>query len=349
MSVKTIFKVLIGVIVTIVISFLIIEMYNINLMSQDLVQLTKLAAKQSAVLFSQETYKLHEDGDAFGGTIAMQDIYDSNGNFYISGDFYQSDVAENIYTNLYTSDNFKNWLKNEEAVEKGNWHNLELINKALNNPESLTYDVRSEDYADSMTALLYKNVMMTPLNLGIPYLDEDTMNRMFRWNLAQLLSNCNENMIRTDENGDTYVYYSGYRVYVQNARISNLDYKTFDLTNLNDRKEFSKYTHIDPDNLGFEYDQEALGIDNEERERVCIVGINYTIPVSYEGITPFKTMFDYVWDTEVEGYHNDGGRNSHQEFDNTAKADLTAGGFNGWDNKEGVLPVPGKLIYYVIR
>lgn len=349
MSVKTIFKVLIGTIVIIVVSFIVIELYNVNLMSQDLVQLTKLAAKQSAVLFSQETYKQYQAGDSIGGTIAMQDILDENGNHYLTGNFYPSESAQEIYEHLYTSDEFKAWLEDEQAVEKGNWHNLKLIDRALNRPESLTTDVRSEDYVDSMTALLYKDVMMTPLNLGIPYLDIETMNKMFRWNLAQLLSNCNSNMIRQDENGDTYVYYSGYRVYVQNARISKLDYKTFDLTNLNDRAEFSRYTHIDPDNLGFEYDQDDLGIDNEERERVCIVGINYSIPVSYEGITPFKTMFDYVWDTEVEGLNDGAGRIEQQEFDNTAKADLSAGGFNGWNKKEGVLPVPGKLIYYVIR
>ena len=75
MSVKTIFKVLIGTIVIIVLSSLTIEMFNISTTGLQVNQISRLSAKQAATLFSQETYKqIGEDG----GAVNADNIRDSD-------------------------------------------------------------------------------------------------------------------------------------------------------------------------------------------------------------------------------------------------------------------------------
>lgn len=361
MSVKTIFKALIGTIVIIVVSFLIIEVMNVSMSALQLNQITKMAAKQACVLYSQETYKIRTDGGELAGSINMPNVVDKNGVEYISGKFYDYADADLIYNKLYTSPEFKNWVQNNPAVIKGNWKSLQLIDRALNRPSTLnvtypTYNPSMSDlyyqglvdeYSDAMLAKLYKDVKMTPLNMGVPYLDKETLNKMFMWNVGQLLSNCKPDSIVTDDNGNLYTAFSGFRVYSDAAYISELEYKTFDLKDPTDRNYFRQLTNIDTDNIGFEFNAEYLGTADDERERVCIVGIKYTIPIAYEGITPLKRLFNYVWNTEVQGTRGSTGRIGQAWDDHLAY--LESGGFDGSTGLHGVLPVPGKLIYYIIR
>lgn len=358
MGVKNIFKVLIGTIVIIVVSFFVIELMNISTSSMQLNHLTKMSAKQASVLFSQETYKTGADGS---GASNIRDVVDANGSEYVSGKFYSSTDPRQIYNDIYNSDEFREWLRNEEAVQKGNWKSLSLIDRAINKPDTLNvrypqyhpsmstdyYDKLIEDYGDAMLARLYRDVMMTPLNMGVPYLDQEILTKMFRWNLAELASNCNPNAIKIDDYGNRYVVFNGFRVYADRASIIDLEYKTFDLTQYLDRIQFRNITNIDPDNLYFEFDRDKLGNADDERQRVALVGIKYSVPVAYEGITPIRRAFDYVWSTEVDGLN--GSKRTQNQSWSDVTADLTSGGFDGTDGLSGVLPVPGKLIYYVIR
>ena len=346
MSVKTIFKVLIGTIVIIVLSSLTIEIFNISTTGLQVNQISRLSAKQAATLFSQETYK-QTGGD--GGAVNADNIRDSDGALYITGEFYDYDNATDIYNSMYTSNEFKNWMKSSEAT-KGNWYNLKLIDRALNNPGSLNVPFGSDGYEEAILAQKYKESMMTPSNLGIPYLDKAVLERMFQWNLAQLMSNTNPDNIKRDDNGVSYVAYKGFRIYANLATISRLEYKTFDLKNPGERVEFNRVTNIDPDNINFHFDDRlsyVQGLGEEERNKVCIVGIEYDIPVAYEGITPIKNIFNFVVSNEVEGINSGSGRAAYNEWlDNTQK--LQSGGLRGND-VEGVLPIPGKLIYYIIK
>jgi len=349
-TVKTIFKVLIGTVVIIVVSSLLIEIYNISTTGLQINQISKMAGRQACDLFSQETYKIYDESGNAGGIIDMGNIIDMYGSIYIEGKFYTSNDPETIYQDLYYSSDFKDWLSSEPAVQKGDWYNLKLLDRAINDPSSLITDIDDPDYTEATTARLYRDVMMTPLNLGIPYLDLDTVNRMYRWNLAQLLSNCKPELIKIDEDGITYVEFKGFRVFADSAAITNLEYKTFDLTDMSDRVEFNQITNINPDNIEFDVDinlKENLDITDDERTRVCVVGIEYKVPITYEGITPIKQVFNFVWNNEVEGYNSGVGRTGHQEWTSSVE-DLESGGFHGMDT-EGVLPVPGKLIYHIMR
>ena len=177
---------------------------------------------------------------------------------------------------------------------------------------------------------------------------------MFMWNLTQLMSNCKGDSILLDEDtGNRYVAFRGFKVFADSAYITDLEYKTFDLDNPSERLNFHSITNIDPDKIEYEYDknlEDTLGISQEERNKVCLVGVKYAIPITYEGITPIKQVFNYVWNKEVEGMNDGAGRDIYRQW-NEHIENLESGGLGGnlGGPTDGVLPVPGKLIYYVIR
>lgn len=358
MSVKTIFKTLIGTIVLMVVGSLVIEMINLTVVSLQLTNMSKLACKQAAVLFSQETYKERTEG-AGGGSVSMSDSVTINGTIYVDGDFYgRGRSAEEIYNSIYTSSDFKSWMLTSE-VTRGHWKSIDLINRAINNPGSLTLSLPSSateaqmnEYVDSMLAQSYKEVLMTPLNMGVPYLDKDILQHMFQWNLAQLASDCNSNAIRLDDHGEYCIYYKGFRVYAARAEISNIDYQVFDITNDTERQDFIDLTHIDPDNLGFDDSLiNYLGgyTNDDERKRICVVALEYSIPIAYEGVTPIRNLANFAWNQEVDGLDGNGDNQSLGRHWNDATANLQSGGWGDVTTPPGVLPVPGKLIYYVVR
>lgn len=321
MAVRTIFKVLIGTIVAIVISALFIEILNIALVGNQINMLSKMAFKQAAVFFSQETYK-REDAKS----INMPDIMGITGALAVSGKFYDKDTPEDIYDSLYLSNtDFRMWASNHHGI----WENLEYLKVYLGIPSSL-----SLTYDNYIQGEFYANNRMTPLNLGITYLDKQTIERIARWNLASIFANGQDTMIINNDGPDVYVKYKGFRVYVNNARITNIEYKVLNV--INDKYEFESLTNLDTSKLG-------IDSATDERANVCIAGIEYSVPIAYEGVTPLKQIMEFIWNTRVEGLNNSastpGGTYTIVE------SDLTAGGIDGNNN----LPVPSRLIFYVMK
>ena len=130
MSVKTIFKVLIGTIILMFVSSVIVELFNISTTGLQINQISKMAGHQACILFAQESYKKYISG----GAIDSNDIVDTHGKPYISGKFYPEDTgdptyAKDIYEDLYTNKNnsfFTVWLSSNTAATYGNWYNLKL-------------------------------------------------------------------------------------------------------------------------------------------------------------------------------------------------------------------------------
>ncbi len=360
LTVQSIFKILIGTIVVLFISSIVVELFNITTTGLQINQISKISAKQSCVLFSQETYKQHGSG----GAVNMAPVVDANGQTYVEGKFYDSNTPEGVFNDIYTGsdstfDEFVNSPAAKDANGKFNWYNLKLIDRAINHPDTLnvTFETHSADnntdYNEAMLAKLYKSTLMTPSNLGIPYLDKKILNRMFKWNITQILSNCNPASILTDEYGNKYVSYKGFRVYTDKAIISDLEYKTFDLSvkGSADYNEFVNITNISPDKLGFKDDTSlstTLKLNGDERKKVCLVGIHYSVPMTYQGITPIKQIFNYIWNTEVTGLNQGSGRQTYEQWNDSIQ-NLESGGLEGNTAASGVLPVPGKLIYYIIK
>ena len=75
MTVKGIFKVLLGTIIIMVVGSLALEMINITTTSLQLTQMSRIACRQAAVLFSQETYKDREYDSTAGGAVNMDNIH----------------------------------------------------------------------------------------------------------------------------------------------------------------------------------------------------------------------------------------------------------------------------------
>lgn len=348
MSVKGIFKTLIGTIVIILMTSIVVELFNLSTTGLQINRISNLAGKQACVLFTQETYKKSNDG--LSGAVNMKNITDATGGDYISGKFYEGNTTEDIFNSIYNSDSFRQFVA-EPEIQRGNWYNLKLIDKAINHPESLNIAFGHDGYNEAMLAKLYKTTYMTPSNLGIPYLDKNILNRMFKWNLTEILSNCNSDLIQTDEDNNKYVSFRGFRVYTNRANITEIEYKTFDLSNASERVAFNNITNINPDKLGFADDNNlsvTLKLNGDERKRICLVGVKYSVPMTYEGITPMRKIFDYVWSTEVEGVKGNNTSGTKDKWD-SGLVDLESGGLDGNKEAEGVLPVPGKLIYYIIR
>lgn len=385
LSVKGIFKTLIGTVVLMVVVSLVIEMINMSISSIQMTQMAKIACRQSAVLLSQETYKQRLGADGSGGsegTTFMADVQNIDDVKYIGGDYYPGSDARSIYDAMYKNNNdFKNWVKSSEIA--GNWDSIELISLGLWHQRNSIGDEYAPDmpssmdeaslkrYTRSITADAYVDVMMTPLNMGVPYLDKATLQKIFQWNLASIASDCNSDRIRPDESGNYCIYYNGFRVYADQAEIKNLVYKTYDLSDGADLEKFKYDTGIISnvgqtiDDLGFLGGADlGSSIGEDERKKICVVGIEYDIPIAYEGITPIRKIFDFIWDTEVAGFARQEtgdtgfeGRDVHRSWSDTT-ATLHSGGFTGQagtsgdENKAaqaGVLPVPGRLIYYIVR
>jgi hypothetical protein len=166
-------------------------------------------------------------------------------------------------------------------------------------------ETRSSSYqaeSNAAAATSYVENMYTPVNIGVPYFDPTVTNRMFQWNLAELLSNTSDSNIQEDDNGVTFVNFNGFRCYVQDAYISGY---TFYVIANSDSASLGRFTNM------YTYDSSGLSnIGNTEdggeayydaNNYTIVVGVDYVIPISYEGITPIKRIINFAWTREVNG------------------------------------------------
>lgn len=359
MSVKKIFLTIIGTISLMIVSFILIEVFNISIVSTQLSNLTKTAAYQTCTLFTQETYKLRGQG----GAANMSDINDVNGTFYISGKFYNGNTVEQIWRNLYVVDNAD--FTSAMGSLRSDYTNLDLLMKGIENSGSLSgsptlgWDLTPEklqEQSDNNKANQMFADMYTPANIGIPYMDPETINKIFKWEIAQILSSCNSENIHVDQNNEQFVMFKGFRCYASQAEITNINYKTYKLyggTLSTDADKLKKDTGLLVKGATANGD---LGIDPKviknmagkeiyDNATVTAVEIEYTIPVAYEGITPVRSWFGFMFNSGVNGLGNSvGGASVKQQFDDTLKSDLSSA-----DQKANKIPTTGKLIYTLVK
>lgn len=375
MSVKTIFKTLLGTAIAIVTSFMLIELFNVCIISYQIQSLSKISAHQACTLFTQETYKTATGA----GATNMQDILGPDGTVYISGQFYNSTDSKQIWEELYkNSSEFKTFC--EMSGHKDLFTNLGLLYKGIQSSGHLA--VPTVDWSSTNAQIqaninatransYYKN-MYTAANLGLPYISTKTVEKMFKWNLAQMYSNCNHDNIQTDENGNNYVYFKGYRCYVQDAKIYNIKYTVFDLSNDSTREavaeDLYKYTGLTVKGItasgnggiAWKVENDIAGNIIKDNALVMTAEIDYYVPIAYEGITPLKTLFSWVWNNDVEGFYGDtSDRNGTSEI---TDIDYT-GTTNKYDESDTVqimksedyklagntVPSTGKLIFTLVK
>jgi hypothetical protein len=206
LSVKSIFKILLGTVVGIVLSMALIEVFNLMITSMQINKLAKTAAYQACAMFTQESFQA--DG-RFKGTV--DDIKDAKGAVYCSGNFYRSlgvnssSTYATVYDKLFRSGStlnsqFSDFIS-DTAMKP--YISTKLLAWGLENKGALTQDklgFGATDTAiqrnmDITKANAYYNNRYTPANLGIPYIDKDVCTSMFQWSLTQLLSDCNPDNI----------------------------------------------------------------------------------------------------------------------------------------------------------
>lgn len=355
LSVKGVFKTLIGTMLLIVFSSLFVEYINITATTTFMNGMMSRSVEKSCDYFAQETYK----NDGADGDVPT--IVDSKGTPFCSGAFYTGN-KEQVYNSLYGTDSaFADWytsdysrMKLQAGVgDKPMWLNLEILAKGLNmNSGALTS-------GDTALGKSYVENMMSPLNLGIPYLDKDTVTKIAQWNLTYNLSegfNSRLHMNETENvSGNTvalrpYVVYHGFRVFTKDLKIDSINYEVYDIRTEAGRKNFEDKTNMVAAQLyGGEDKDDIANIANlDERAYIGVATINYTVPMQYVGVTPMRSIINFVQNkTAVQGYGTMAGDKS-SEIMKTWTNKKTETTYSSKANVQN-MAIKNKLVYYIVR
>lgn len=317
MGVKTIFKVLIGTIAILLLSMVVIEYINVATFSYQINQLTRLSVKKACDFYSKETYKSNVG--------LLRDIVGASGNNVIGGNIYDYNTDEEIYNSLYTnSSDFINWYSQHSGI----WDKLDLLAYGLNIGGKIV------DGEDALIAKYMADTQVTPINLGVTYLDKDSIEKVTKWNLTAIISNgLANNIIDNSSDGRVYTKYKGFRVYTTEAQITGIDYRILDINN--DVSEIKNLTRL-----------ENLDSMEFENSKFVVAGITYSIPIAYEGVTPLENVIRLTNEYRVKGIANrnaDKGNQTHL----IKSENLEGGGFSG--SSLGSLPIKGELTFIVTR
>lgn len=252
MGVKSIFKILISVPCIIILALTITEYVNVSLQSQILKNKLKLGTDAAASLFEAENYKNYSSNSAQSPN--KSDIKAADGTKYISGEFYPSEainlsskdaLSKSIYNYMYdinpshsfneSQDDFDGFVSTLGGNNVSLGHLREYVHSGLGGAEP-TKPGAYNSYADTnayeaawttynnlyMGYLIYKN-RYTPLNMGICYFDKDVLLRMAKWEVTQMVSNCDSANIVTTDKGEHYVQNHGFGIYANKMRIEAMD------------------------------------------------------------------------------------------------------------------------------
>lgn len=335
-GVKSIFKILIGFVFIMTVGMFIVEIYNLTIASELLKSTAHTTLSRSCDYFAQESYK-NGSGNAY-----QLVGYDNSVDASLNGQFYFGST-ERVYDRLYANNaEFANYTNNF----KWYFRKLKVLGKGL----GISHDALLQ--GEDTIANDYRNGMVTPLNIGIAYLDRSTVEKIFKWELVAVLSggqpnaeNRQSDMIITNpaDGSNPYVVYKGFRIYYNSIHVDNPSYKVYDLFSANDKRDFEKLTNIDTDR----YMLNARINENDERRYVVVASMNYKVRVGYEGITPIKRLFQWVINTGDEERFD---TNRWQGETTLSKVGARNGDFFGsgipYDSSVGI---GNKMIYYIIR
>lgn len=164
----------------------------------------------------------------------------------------------------------------------------------------------------------------TPFNVGFPVFSWQ-LNKMFKWNLMSALAGMNftedpatntyvSSAITYNEAGVPYVRWNGFDVYVAQARITDINYYGYNLYEPADLDEFCAKAGLDATEVeelkrygvtGYEeraYANTVISPDGTPMSAAIIVDIEYSVPMSYRGITPFREIANWETHQDAGGY-----------------------------------------------
>lgn len=362
-GIRGIFITIIGTIVVMIVTTLIVELQNAQLSSGELTMLMRKGMLSACSHYAEETYKtdngLHGSvGNAknivgtgmdttIGGLNEGSNVANYNGGM-VSGAFYDGNTAEEIYDKLYdrTSGNFKKWYEDNNVA--GKWKSLDAY------MEGKSLDGTSDDY--------YHDYQITPLNMGITYLDKEVLEKIAKWHIASLLSNTMTDNIGEDSAGNTFVNFKGFRVNINSLKIKEIRYEIINIDNPAGAERFKSISNMEPAKLSTNVLAEA-----DETRNVSIAYITYTVGIEYIGLTPMREVIKIAMDPNPDNSKNKvGGMNdmapfweygaTTTEYDadkaaynyTTQESEMTVGQ-EGDNSSLEYVPAVGYINYYVIR
>lgn len=175
------------------------------------------------------------------------------------------------------------------------------------------------------------NGAYSPANVGFPMFSWQ-VNRMFKWHLCSALAgvgvsqnaatgpNYTTPAIMRDDSNAWCMKWNGFNVYASEAQITQMNYYCYNLYNDADAAEFREKAGLqsaDLDDLRtFQvdgYNKDNYGgklafpntVVDEDGNAMCfvtIVEIEYTVPVAYEGLTPFREVINWLRSDDRAGY-----------------------------------------------
>jgi|GEM_PF-3323374 len=172
---------------------------------------------------------------------------------------------------------------------------------------------------DSFIGEIYRDYHYTPMNLGIPYLEPNTITGMSKWMVTELMSE-GKHIANLDseatsglldgtngtkqtitnlhrDNKGVYILWKGFRIYIDELEVQ-VNYKLLDMNSEEDMKVYSDTLHISAgevfsDNALTNTDTEIQdSIDNERYAMVAY--LTYKVPIRYEGITPWRRFATWM-------------------------------------------------------
>jgi hypothetical protein len=362
MKVTSIFKILIGFYVALITACLLIETCNICLYSSYINSYIRTSIRKGCEYFSSETYR---DGRAVVSLPGIKN--NTNTATAVSGDVYGGTGEANVWNNLYGNINSAKWKEWTNSIKNSSGSGSGGVNWATMN-KNMYYLCNAES---NYIGKFYKDARMTPTNLGVPFVGlsgggdnaSTSLENISKWVLASLLSNGNSELVH-NTGTDAYVNYNGFKVYVNQLQITNKEYRVYNLTNSADQEAFRTITNMEGATL-------ASNAQTNAGKYGFTVAITYSVPIEYEGITPFKTLFSWIrsgYDDSatnsegvhtgtrtntswgLNGFYNGTINNGYNDTTNfNTKTTLTGGGYDANNTSLSAQSTSNKIVYYLIH
>ena len=211
----------------------------------------------------------------------VPDIKFKDGSVAVSSSFFGSATTQNsIYEKLYGKSNeFKKFINDNGKY----WENLRRLGYGIanefggNSVLNVNNIGKLEDY-DKKAGETYVKTHVTALNSGITYLDRETLGNIARWNMVANFYGGNNDMLHKSSSSVKgansrdfdYVMYDGYKIYYNTLKITDIDYKVYDLSTVTGAADFARRTNVG----NASYWTDTVGIDkDDERKCVCVADV----------------------------------------------------------------------------
>lgn len=304
MTVKTIFKVLLGSIVVPACGFVLVETYNLMAISNQIQNMEKIAAREACNLSMQESYVRMKIPDSIddnyynvrkwfmGGLFNTYSIDNELGKVGNDGElpsYIQNWQMTYFRNSSNTPDAFANMttvLHNDEGATPNQriedlYYSGYILNKAFNIKTKAAWqtaldEAKITDWND--TAQIQNNIdisraynyyqkFYTPANIGLPYIQKYVAQQNFRYNLTALFSEYDSDRIihYYYTDSDTSSNYGDHNHYVDMTKDSHIIYKGWQIyANFATIENISYDTYDITTDKGIEGLKNTTGIDGEK-------------------------------------------------------------------------------------